>query len=91
MKKFCIAPAAAARAHAFGAVLPAGATLIEVPVAFGKARAVYWPPRGHVDCHVDHTVFAQRLPAWLDAHLVIVRSHASQPSSVVAKSSIATM
>ncbi len=46
---------------------------------------------GHVDCQFDQTIFAQRLPAWLDAHLVIVRSHASQPSSVVAGPSIAMM
>ncbi|MEO5560961.1 MAG: alpha/beta fold hydrolase [Dokdonella sp.] len=38
-------PAASAPAHAFGTALPAGAILIEVPVAFGNARAVYWPPR----------------------------------------------
>lgn len=38
-------PAASTPAHAFEATLPAGATLIEVPVAFGKARAAYWPPR----------------------------------------------
>ncbi|MEO7323403.1 MAG: alpha/beta fold hydrolase [Dokdonella sp.] len=38
-------PAASGPAHAFGTALPAGAALIEVPVAFGKARAVYWPPR----------------------------------------------
>lgn len=38
-------PAASAPAHAFETALPARASLIEVPVAFGKARAVYWPPR----------------------------------------------
>jgi fermentation-respiration switch protein FrsA (DUF1100 family) len=38
-------PAASAHHHAFDAALPPGAELVEVPVSFGKARAVYWPSR----------------------------------------------
>lgn len=37
-------PAASAQRHAFNTTLPPGAELVEVPVSFGKARAVYWRP-----------------------------------------------
>jgi dienelactone hydrolase len=38
-------PGATQQHHAFSGAMPAGAELVEIPVSFGKARAVYWPPR----------------------------------------------
>ena len=37
-------PAASKQHHAMRPALPAGAEVVEIPVSFGHARAVYWPP-----------------------------------------------
>jgi fermentation-respiration switch protein FrsA (DUF1100 family) len=42
-------PAASSAHHAFVGELPAGAELVEVPVSFGSARAIYWPARNAAD------------------------------------------
>jgi fermentation-respiration switch protein FrsA (DUF1100 family) len=39
-------PAASEHVHAIGESPPAGAELVEIAAPFGKARAVYWAPRG---------------------------------------------
>lgn len=38
-------PASAERRHAIEGDIPAGGELVEVPVSYGKARAIYWAPR----------------------------------------------
>lgn len=39
-------PAASSRHHVLAGPIPSGASVLEVPVSFGKARAVYWRPAG---------------------------------------------